>query len=202
MLGTREDGSRRRRIASLHGEMLKALDAYQSAAQTVPGRMMRDMLPFTDPYMELAAAGFGPPLDAMLQVKQFTDRMVVPQVKFKAGRAFTLAVELYNGGFCPWIPGDHHYLKIDPAPNALGLPRIWDFNGELVLPGGPVRGEPVGDRAERTGHGKDSLEVRVELGHAEVCGLEPYACGQGSSREMGRSWPLTDFCWSNAEAAG
>lgn len=125
----------RQRIGSLNGEMLKALGVYQEAVKTVPGRMMRDMLPLTDPYMELGAAGFGQGLDAMLQVKQFAGRLTILQDKFRVGHPFTLAVELYNGGFGPWIPGDHHYLRLDPAANGMNLPHIWDFTGESVLPG-------------------------------------------------------------------
>jgi hypothetical protein len=159
----------RRRIASLHDEMIKALRAYEEAVKRVPGRMMRDMLPFTDPYMELGAAGFGQGLDSMLPVRMFAGSLTVPQDTFPAGRPFTLAAELYNGGFCPWIPGDHHYLRLDPSANGLELPHIWDFTGELVLPGDRRVVELSGTMPNEPG------EAKINVKFAWNSGTQKYA---------------------------
>jgi hypothetical protein len=131
----------RTHIDLLYRELLDSAQPYANEIKKVPGGMMRATEPSAHPYKEWReggwgfTSGWGPELDKMLKIPQFGGTLTVLHEEVKAGGSFTLRVELYNGGVCPWLPSAGHKLKLDPAVKGFGLPLTWDLSGEGVFPG-------------------------------------------------------------------
>ena len=127
-------GDARRAILAWYKEIYEWAAKYDAAMKSAPDGMLAHCRGMTSPYKEWMA-GYDQWLEAQLKVKQFAGSMRMAAGTLKAGRPFTLTVELRNLGVCPWIPGVGQQILLSGAAERLGLPKAWAYEGDWMAPG-------------------------------------------------------------------
>jgi hypothetical protein len=121
-------------ILAKYGEIYAWAHEYGQVLNGVPGAMLADCRNKTLPYKEWMA-GYDAWLDPHLERPQFAGTMTVMPVEIRAGQPFTLHVELWNTGICPWVAEAGQRLELSGATEQLGLPASWTFEGDPMAPG-------------------------------------------------------------------
>lgn len=115
--------------------LAKAYDeAMEAAVKTIPHGMLSRCRHMTKPYREWMA-GYDQYLDNQLLVRQFAGEAHITTDPLRPGETFTLRVELHNQGVCPWIARAGHRIEFSGVAEKLGLPAIWEYEGEPMAPG-------------------------------------------------------------------
>ena len=123
--------------ASVLGKYAEIYDwaaKYDAAMQNAPDGMLTRCRWMTKPYQEWMA-GYDQWLDGQLAIKQFVGTLSVETDSLRPGEPFTLRVDLHNQGVCPWLAGVGQRIELTGDMAKLGLPAVWQYAGEPMVPG-------------------------------------------------------------------
>ena len=121
-------------VLARYAEMYDWAAKYDAAMQQTPDGMLTRCRWMTKPYKEWMA-GYDQWLDGKLEIKQFAGTLNVETTALRAGEPFTLQVKLHNQGVCPWVSGAGQRLELAGDVDKLGLPAVWEYEGEPMAPG-------------------------------------------------------------------
>ncbi|MBN1342400.1 MAG: hypothetical protein JXQ73_06955 [Phycisphaerae bacterium] len=124
----------RQNILAWYREISDWAAKYDAAMKSAPEGMLTHCRGMTRPYKEWMA-GYDQWLEAQLRVKQFAGSVRMEAGGLKAGRPFTLTIDLRNSGACPWIPEVGHKILLSGVAERLGLPKEWAYEGDWMAPG-------------------------------------------------------------------
>ncbi len=124
----------RRTLLGWYREMYEWAAKYDRVMKGSPDGMLTHCRGMTKPYKEWMA-GYDQWLEPQLKVRQFAGTVKPAAGTLKAGQPFALTIELHNLGACPWVAEAGQLLQLSGAAEALGLPKVWTYEGEGMAPG-------------------------------------------------------------------